>query len=136
MADQTPCSFLKIVAHNLKLAANIDHMRDDTSNAPSHSSSLPIVPEHGGSRLVWQRRFSVQPSVLFKFKFVRINRRDRLECLASSAFGVDDTMTVKLNVKIFDLSQVIGFGSDNGRTVDKIDNRNQNTIKIQAVISR
>jgi hypothetical protein len=30
---ETPRSFLKTIAHNLELAANIDHMRDDTSNA-------------------------------------------------------------------------------------------------------
>src|SRR5947209_17089479 len=45
-------------------------------------------------------------------------------------------MAVKLNVKIFDLSQVFDRGSGNGQIVDEINGGNQNTIKIQAVISR
>jgi len=48
-------SFLQIVAHNLKLAANIDHMRDGTSNAPPEPRPPPIVPEHGSGGFVRQR---------------------------------------------------------------------------------
>jgi|SRR6516164_125113 len=42
----------QIVAHNLKLAANIDHMRDDASNSPSEPCPSPIVPEHGSDGFV------------------------------------------------------------------------------------
>ena len=44
VVTDTPRSFLQIVAHNLKLAANIDHMRDGTSNAPPEPRPPPIVP--------------------------------------------------------------------------------------------
>jgi len=40
----TPRSVPKIVAHNLKLAADIDHMRDGTSNAPAEPRPPPVVP--------------------------------------------------------------------------------------------
>jgi hypothetical protein len=125
---ETPRSFLEIIAHNFKLAANIDHMRDDAPNPPSEPCPSAIVPEHGSGRLVRQRRLPVYPSVLFKFNFVRIDRGDRLECLASGTFGVDHAMALKLNVKIFDLSQVFDAGSGNGQIIDEINGGNQNTI--------
>ena len=59
-----------------------------------------------------------------------------MQCLASSTFGVDHAMAIKLNVKIFDLSPVFGAESGNGRTVDEIYGRNQYSIQIEAVVSR
>jgi hypothetical protein len=55
VVTDTPRSFLQIVLHNLKLAANIDHQRDDPSNAPSEPRPPPIVRENGSGGLVWQR---------------------------------------------------------------------------------
>ena len=49
VVTDTPRSFLQIVAHNLKLAANIDHMRDDTSNAPSGFARPPLYPSMGAA---------------------------------------------------------------------------------------
>jgi len=133
---ERPRPFLQIVAHNLKLAANIDHMRDDTSNAPSQPRPPSIVPEHRGNGLVRQRGLSVYPSVFFKFNTVRIDCSDRSECLASGTFGVDHAMTLKFDMEILDLSQVHGVDSGDGRTVDEIYRRNQYAINIQAVIPR
>jgi hypothetical protein len=79
-------------------------MRHDTSNAASEPCSSAIVPEYGSDWFV----------VLFKFNFVRIDRGDCLECLASSTFGVNHAMALKLYVKIFDVFQVYGVDSCNG----------------------
>jgi hypothetical protein len=89
-------------------------MRHDTADASSELRSSPVVPEHGGHGLVSQGRFRMKPPVLFKFNLVRIDRGDRLECLASSTFCVNHAMALKLYVKIFDLFQMYGVNSGNG----------------------
>jgi len=43
-------------------------------------------------------------------------------------------MAIKLNVKIFDFSQVFGAKSGNGRIVEEIYDRNQYSIQIEAVV--
>ena len=45
----TPRSFLQIVLHNLKLAANIDHQRDDPSNMPSEPRPPPLYLKMGAA---------------------------------------------------------------------------------------
>ena len=59
VVTETPRSLLSDVAHNLKLAANIDHMRDGTANVPSEPRPPPIVSEHRGDGFIRQRRFPV-----------------------------------------------------------------------------
>jgi len=50
----------QIIAHNLELAPNIHHVRDDTSNSAAEPCSTTIVPESNG--LVWQRVYNLQYS--------------------------------------------------------------------------
>ena len=59
VVTETPRSFPQAVAHNLKLATNIDHTRDGTVNAPSQPCLSPVVPEHWSGGLVRQRGLSV-----------------------------------------------------------------------------
>src|SRR5262249_32640375 len=54
VVTDTPRSFPQIVLHNLKLAADIDHQRDDPSHAPSEPRPPPIVRENGSGGLVRQ----------------------------------------------------------------------------------